>query len=286
MLLEQMLFENVGVPVPGELVRLIVALAGVAIATYYDVFNRKNIPDKFLYGFLAVAVLLNLVFFDADLLIFTMCVALFFAVVGYVFYRAGQIGGADVITMVCIVLLVPFVPSFASMPFRVPFIIPVIIFGGLLFAVYATAKFGLKILSEGGNPRVVYGLLIIPYLIFAYVYATSPLFSPTYFGIITVLLLATIFFMMYKDDINGMLAEELPVEQLEPEDVVAFELMDAELVKKLDLKRVLTEAEIEKLKQANIASIWIYTNLPPFLPFLLMGMLLAMFFSNALLFGL
>jgi len=283
-MIEDILFGNV--EVPGEIARIILAFAGVIIAAYYDIFNKKNIPDKFLYGFLAVSVLANLIFFNLDVLLFTFAIAAFFSAIGYIFYRVGQMGGADVIILACIMLLMPLVPSFSGMVFNMPFILPIMIFAGLLFGIYTTVKFGIKIAKEGGQPKLLYLLMTIPYALFAYFYITSPFFSLVFFLIITVLLIATTFFMMYKNDINMMLAEELPMDQLEPEDVVAFEVMDNETVKKLDMKRVLNEKEIERLKKAGVESIWIYTQLPPFIPFLLAGMILALFFSNSLMFGL
>jgi len=283
-MIEDILFGFV--EVPGEIIRIILAFAGVIIAAYYDLFNKKNIPDKFLYGFLAVSILANLVFFNLDLLIFTVAIAAFFSAIGYVFYRVGQMGGADVIILACIMLLMPMAPSFSGLVFNMPFILPTMIFAGLLFGIYTTVKFGVKIAREGGQPKLLYLLMLIPYLLFAYFYITSPFFSLAFFAIITILLVATTFFMMYKEDINLMLAEQLPMDQLEPEDVVAFELMEKETIKKLDMKRVLNEKEIERLKKEGIETLWVYTQLPPFIPFLLAGMILALFFSGSLMFGL
>jgi len=283
-MIENILFGFV--EVPGEIIRIILAFAGVIIAAYYDLFNKKNIPDKFLYGFLGVSILVNLIFFSLDLFIFTVAVAAFFSAIGYVFYKVGQMGGADVIILACIMLLMPLVPSFSSLVFNMPFILPTMIFAGLLFGIYTTVKFGVKIAREGGQPKLLYLLMLIPYLLFAYFYITSPFFSIIFFVIITVLLIATTFFMMYKEDINLMLAEQLPMDQLEAEDVVAFELMEKETIKKLDMKRVLNEKEIERLKKEGVETLWIYTQLPPFIPFLLAGMILALFFSGSLMFGL
>lgn len=283
-MLEDILFGNM--EVPGEIIRIILAFAGVVIAAYYDLFNKKNIPDKFLYGFLGVSILANLIFFNLDLFIFTAAIAIFFSAIGYVFYRVGQMGGADVVILACIMLLMPLAPSFSGLVFNLPFILPVMIFAGLLFGTYTTIVYGIKIWRDGGSPKLLYLLMIIPYALFAYFYITSPFFSAVFFVIITVLLAATTFFMMYKEDINLMLAEQLPMDQLEPEDVVAFELMDKETVKKLDIKRVLNEKEIERLKKEGVETIWIFTQLPPFIPFLLAGMILALFFSNSLMFGL
>lgn len=286
-LIERILFSNV--PAAGETIRLILAFAGVLVVAYYDLFNRKNVPDRILYGFLGLAVITNIASYlfqpDFDMLIFTFGAALFISAIGYVFYRMGQIGGADVITMAAMMLLVPFVPSFAGLSFNLPFIIPTMIYAGLLFTIYATIKFATKIMSQGGSPNLLYLLLIIPFVFFIYVYVNSPVFSPVYLGIVSILLLATIFFMVYKQDITLMLAEELPLDRIEAEDVVAIELIDPKVVRDYGIKRLVTIEELARLKESGLETLWIYANLPPFVPFLLSGMLLAIFFSKNLLFG-
>lgn len=286
-LIERILFSNV--PVAGETIRLILAFAGVLVVAYYDLFNRKNVPNRILYGFLGLAAVTNIAAYlfqpDFDILIFTFGTALFISAIGYVFYRMGQIGGADVITMAAMVLLVPFVPSFAGLSFNLPFIIPTMIYAGLLFTIYATIKFATKITVQGGSPNLLYLILIIPFIFFIYVYVNSPVFSPIYLGIVSVLLLATIFFMVYKQDISLMLAEELPLDRIEAEDVVAIELIDPKVVREYSIKRLVTTEELARLKERGLETLWVYTNLPPFVPFLLSGMLLAIFFSKNLLFG-
>jgi len=286
-IIERVLFSNT--PVVGETVRIILAFLGVILVSYYDLFNKKNVPDKLLYAFLGLAIIVDIgaYFLEPDLnvLLFSFGVAIFIGLVGYVFYRMGQIGGADVLTIVAVMLLVPFVPSFAGLAFNLPFIVPAMIYAGLIFTIFVTIKFALKIIAQGGSPNILYLLLIIPFLIFVYVYVNSPVFSPVYLGIVSILLLATIFFMVYKQDITLMLAEELPLDRIEPEDVVAVELMDPKVMREHKIKRVITPQELARLKESGVQTLWIYTNLPPFVPFLLLGMILALFFSGSLIFG-
>lgn len=282
-MLEEVVFGNI--QMPGELIRLVIAFAGVCIATYYDLFNRKNIPDNFLYGFLAVAFIANAVLYQEQLFLFSIAVAVFLSAIGYIFYRVGQIGGADLFVLASIMLLLPIHPSFADMPFGMPFVFSVMIFGGVLFALYVMVHFGLKLREQETNPKMLYLLMIIPYLLFAYVYINSILFSPVYFAILTVLFIAIIFFMVYRESLTLMLAEKMKVGQVEPEDVLALELMDKEAVKEYELKRLVTEKEIERMKETGLEEVWVYTRMPPFLPFILAGMFLSLFFAKDLLFA-
>ena len=280
-MLEDVLFGNL--VMPGELIRIVLAFLGTGVAAYYDLFNKKNIPDWLLYAFVGIAFLTNIYFYSSELFWLSLAIAAFFSAIGYLFYRVGQLGGADVFVIAAIMLLLPIHPSFVGMPFNLPFVFSLIIFSGVAFALYVLLYFGWKLLSTEAKPNLLYLLMFIPYILFAYVYVNSFLFSPIYFVFITVLLFAVIFFMVYKESINRLLAEEMPVSQLEAEDVLALEVMNKDLVERYKLQRLLTKGEIARLKKTKISDVWVYTKLPPFIPFILIGMVLAMFFAKNLL---
>jgi Flp pilus assembly protein protease CpaA len=264
-------------------VRLLVAFLGTAAATYYDLFNRKNVPNELLYAFLVVALLVNIIFYQQDLFWFSVSVAAFFAAVGYVFYRVGQLGGADVFVIASVMLLLPVTPSFVSMPFNMPFVFPVLIFSGVLFALYVMAYFGWKLSQQPDvKPQLLYGLMLVPYLLFAWVYVNSFIFSPVYFAFISALLFATMFFMIFRDPLNMLLAEELPLAQIQPEDVLALEIMNKDMIERYKIRRVMTQAELDRLKVTKVTELWVYTKLPPFLPFILAGMFLSVLFTGSL----
>lgn len=280
-MLEEVIFGQI--TMPGELVRILLAFAGVLVATYYDLFNKKNVPNEFLYGFLVIAFAANVIFYEEALFLFSIAVAAFLSVVGYVFYRLGQLGGADIFIMASIMLLLPIHPSFVGMDFNMPYIFSVIVFSGVLFALYVMLYFGWKLYENEAKGRFEYLLLLIPYLLFAYVYVNSFLFSAVYFAFITVLLFSTIFFMIYRKPLMTLLSEELPVSQLEPEDVLALEIMNKDMIDRYKIPRLLTQAEIDRLKKEKAPDVWVYTRLPPFIPFILAGMLFALFLSRYLL---
>lgn len=84
-MLEDVVFGQI--TMPWEIVRVLVALIGTGAAAYYDLYNKKNIPDEFLIGFLAIAFLANLIFFEETLFWFSILLAAFFSAIGYIFYR-------------------------------------------------------------------------------------------------------------------------------------------------------------------------------------------------------
>jgi Flp pilus assembly protein protease CpaA len=280
-MLEEILFGQLSMP--GEAIRVVLAFVLVGITAYYDLFNKKNVPDQVLYAMLAISFLVNLFFFQSDLFWFSLAIAAFFSAIGYLFYRIGQLGGADVFVLASVMLLLPLHPSFVGMTFNVPFVFSVIIFSGVAFALYVLFYYSFKLMETEAKPNLLYLLMVIPYALFAYVYINSFLFSPVYFAFISILLFASIFFLMFRDSLNKLLAEELPISQLEPEDVLALEIMNKDMIARYKIPRMVTKDEIERLKKTKVGEVWVYTRLPPFIPFIMLGMILAMLFAKSLL---
>lgn len=280
-MLEELLFSPMVMPM--ETVRIFLALLGMAIGTYYDLFNNKNVPEKFLYAFLAVAFLFNIAFFDYNVFVYAAVLAFIFFAMGFAMYRFGQIGGADVFIIASVILLLPIHPSYLNVPFNYPLIFSVLIYGGAVFAVYSIFYFA-KILSSKktkSRPRYIYLSLMLVYGLFAYLFFNAPFFSMAYFAIASILLLSSIVFLVYRDAIMEATMDQVFVKDLEPEDVLVKEKMDAHM-KKMGIGNVLSHKDIEALKRSGTKHVWVYSNLPPFLPFLFIGLILALVFGNQL----
>lgn len=268
---------------PGEFVRLSLAIIGVAVTTYYDLFNNKNIPNNILYAFCALALLANVVFFNMEIFLFGLATAAVISLLGYYLYKKGQMGAADIFVFASLALLLPIPPSFARLPFNFPFVAVIFIFASLLFALYTVAYFGMKIAKDRkARPDYKYSLLFIPYFISMYLFIMSPLFSFTYFIIVSIAFISSIFVMMYKGAINSYLAEKIPLSKMADEDVLAIELMGPKFVKKYNLKKVVDRKELSRLKKLKLKSLLVYTRMPPFLPFVLGGMIMALLFGSRL----
>lgn len=270
-------------PLPGELVRTAFVILGTAIAAYYDLTNNKNIPNNILYGFLAISIILNIVYFSQDIFFFGLALAVIIGVLGYMMYKTGQMGAADIFVFAAIALALPIPPSFAKLPFNFPFIALVFIYSSLVFALYTVLYFGRKLIgNKKAKPKMAYALMVIPWLAFVFLFLSSPIFSPVYFAIISIAYLSSVFVMMYRDAINRGLYEKVQVKKLMEEDVLALEFMDSKLVKKYKLEKVLTAKIIARLKKAKVNAVLVYTRLPPFLPFVLLGVLLSLLFGKVL----
>lgn len=279
--LERILFT--AVELPGEQLRIMLAFLGLLATTYFDLFNRRNIPNNLLYAFLGLSLAVNFLYYDQELLIFSLLVAVPIALFGYVFYKLGQIGGADVLVLLAINFALPVHPSVAGLGFNFPFIASMFVFAGVAFALYFLGYFIVKLHRAGSRPNPFAFALLIPYAMLAYFYFNSPLFSPVYLSFITIMLFASVFFIAYRKDVYRLQAQKIQLSKAESEDVLALELMEPDFVRRHGLQRLITMDELERFRKLGIKELWVYTKLPPFLPFLLAGFILALLFSKYLL---
>ncbi len=266
--------------IPFEGIRIVVAVLMLAVGTYFDMFKNKNVPDNFLYLCLGVALLFAVFPFN-DLSLYALVQGVFIFAIGYMMYKAGQIGGADVYLITAVALLLPVPPSVAGVGMAIPFIFFVIIFAGLLFTTYNVAYFVVK-LSREKITKIdwAYLILAVPFAIFAYFYLNSIFYSPVYFSIITILFIGAVVFGAFREDIMRHAVARVPVEKAE-EEVFASEYA-SERERRVVKVRVIDKKTIEELKKAKIKEITVYGKLPLFIPFLLAGVLLSLFFANLL----
>ncbi len=282
--LENALFGSISMPY--EWLRVALAFIGLTITSYYDIFNRRNIPDNLVYGFFAISALLNIAFFDMCTVVYALAILIPISIFGYAMYRMGQWGGADALVLVSLALLLPAHPSFLNMQLNYPFVFSIFVFSATLFAIYVVLSLLPKLLSSKAKPDLKYLILLVPYVLVLYMLTNAIAvisISPIYLFVLMVALFSSLFYLLYKESITNMLAEEVHLSKAEEGDIAVLELMGQETVDKYRLQRLLTFSELQRLKSLKLKSIWIYTALPPFLPFLLAGMVFALLFSPLLL---
>ena len=276
--------------------RVAVALIGTGIAAYFDVTNNRNIPNHVTYPFVVLALLVNFISLDMAALPMTVGIAAAIFIIGYVFYKMGQIGGADILVITAIALAIPQQPletlivrqTIAS-PF--PFVLSVIIGASLAFSVVMFLSFIPKVAAairagkiKLGNERLLSaGLIAIAYIAFVYIAVKLPFFPPLYLALITFVMLTSVFFMLFREFIQASMVEFVPLSRVEEEDVLAIEQMDKETVAKYKLQKLLTLDEIKRLRKLPIKKFPVYTKMPMFLPYILFGLLLSLLFGDLLL---
>jgi Flp pilus assembly protein protease CpaA len=280
--------------VPGIGARALVAVAFTAAAAYFDVFNRKWVPNYLVYGFLVAAVLLNIVFYSPEASAQAIAIGAAVFLLTYPLYRMGQLGGADVFVLAAIAASIPYfsTPLLApQQPIQYPFILSVLVPSSLFFILHMLARFlpyAAQLLREGklkltGAKTLGPLLLVGSFSLFAYAAGTLPIaLPPQYLFIMSFLLVSLAFFSFFKEEIKGSMVEPVPPSSLAEEDVLALEKMDQGTVKRLGLKPLLTAKSIAAIKKARLKSVPVYTGMPFFLPYLLLGLAFTLLFGDLL----
>lgn len=279
--------------VPGIDARILVAAAFTGAAAYYDAFNRKWVPDRLLWAFLACALLLNVIFFDSELFMQGCAVAATIAAISYALYRMGQLGGADVIVMASIALAIPYLPQPLLAPAQnvpYPFFLSVLAPTGIAFILHMLCRFIPYIARQVSQGRVKFtaqkvagpALVLAALVIFAALAASFPFpLPPLYFAVVGFLGIALVFFSLFMPEIKASMVEMVPIGRLQCEDVLALEKMQP-LAKKLSLAPVISEKSIAALRRAKAKSVPVYTGMPFFLPYLFFGLLFSVLFGDLL----
>ena len=282
--------------VPGLWVRAAAAVIFTAAAAYFDLFNRKWVPNYLVYAFAAVAVLANIVFYDPVVSLHAIAFGAAAFLLTYPLYRIGQLGGADVFAFASIAALVPYFQSPLLAPEQVvqyPFILSVLVPTSLFFILHMLVRFIPRMAGMLHQGKVHFTaakvagpvILAVSFAAFVLILSSLPVPLPTpYILIISFLFVSLLFFSLFKDEIKVSMVEMVPLRRLEEEDVVALELMDKKLVQRLRLPALIGAGEIALLKKSKVKVVPVYTGLPFFLPYLLLGLAATLLFGDLLLY--
>ncbi len=267
--------------------RILLTIAGIGIFTYYDLFNNKTIPAEICYAFVTIGVIINILF-PSHLMLSLLLVLLMLAFTVPT-YMMGQLGGADVFAIVGISLLLPAFPH----PYLVSEIFNTLLYAFFFFITYFLIVYGSRVVKMVQERKyklswtklghaflysIAYGVLFV--LLLNLGIGISPLIlgGMIYAGI------ATLVFVVFRDEINATLITHLPISKISEEDVLATEVMDPKIVKNYSLPRVIKQRDIQKLKQIEkeegISVFPIYTGYPPFMPFIALGFLISILYGN------
>lgn len=278
--------------VPGMLLRSLVALAFTGAAAYFDMFNNKWVPNYLIYGFLAAALALNVLYFEQT--VFVQAMALGIAVFGatHLLYRTGQLGGADAYVLTSIAVCLPYLSKpflAAQQQVPYPFILSVLAPTGLAFIIHMMSRF-LPYVSKkiaGGEIKFTFwkaagpAALLAAFGFFIFAISSLPVALPSqYIAVISFLFASLFFFTLFKDEIKDSMIEQVPLAALQEEDVLAIEKMSGKLVKRLALAPLITKKTIAALKKTRMKTVPVYTGMPFFLPYLFFGLSFSMLFGD------
>jgi len=280
-----------------ELLRIIATLSFLTAATYYDLFNKKNVPVFIPYAMISIGLLLNIFTLNLNFILSSSAVALAVLAIGYLVYRTGQLGGADVLIFAGISLLLPNAPSLsifqasAQQPlFTYPFILSVFLVSGFLAVIGLSAKYVPKVACAllRGNVEIKAQsalssvLIVASYLAVIYFFSEAGILSTAQSVFLLLLVLLAGFLTLFKDYISSSMVEWVPLGSIDEEDVIALHLLDEKLVRRLKLQPVLTPSEMVKLKRTRMKKFPIFKGMPPFLPYVLVALIFLLLFGDPL----
>jgi Flp pilus assembly protein protease CpaA len=273
-----------------EILRLAIILIGTAIAAFQD-FKTSYIDDKLTIGLIACGVILDVLTFDYNFILYSVGVGALIFIIGYYFYRMGQIGGGDVLLIAGIQVLLPFYPSIQQFQFPfslavtgVPFIITIFATSAFVSLIGTALMYGWMLKGKKLKPDLkdsILTLILVAFIIFSiYFFSIFGLYQIIF---IMLLAISALFLSLFKNQImNDVVIQKVDLKDIEDEDVLALEKM--ENLQKLGLKRVATKDQMKLLKKISrekkIKKFYVYKNLPRMAPYILIGLILSLILGN------
>jgi hypothetical protein len=285
------------------LLRIFAALAIGLIYMLFDVFNNRNIPTIFAYGTLIFAALMTLLYYpDTTAMIYSGVVAAFILSAGYLLYKIGHVGAADIIELAAIsmVLFVQPVPYLINaMQLGLPFIVSVFVATGvaalLMIPLYylpiAVMRFGRKLygyiepanLLKGGVTIVAYAAFI------AFVYLLFPGANIAGIAVIVIVAVSSATTIIFEKAITQSMVKLIPVGKFEEGDIIATNLMSDRELKAAQKKipqfgRLATSKLISIMKSRKIKEKFpVYRNAMPLALPIFAGILISLLAGNLIL---
>lgn len=291
-----------------ELIRVAVALLGTGTAAYQDA-KTSFIDDKLTLSMIALGTLFNVLMFDWGFALYSIGITAAIFAIGYLLYRAGQLGGGDVLLLCGLQALLPYYPAEAmaqvfsatglaaqqQMVFFepiLPFFVSIYLacsFLGMAISGYAYAW---KLYKKTGfrklRPNYAMGgatLAAAAFIIYWFWFGLGIAAQKTAF--VALLLAPAVFLVIFKKDVAEKVALRwVSRKEFEDEDIISTEMLPARVVEKYGIGRVLT-AEQRKIlegveREEGIRKFPVQKDLPRFGPYILAGLVVCLLVPDLL----
>ncbi len=273
-----------------ELLKILVLLAFASLYAYFDVFNKRNIPDKFVYLSIAVGIVFTLLN-PVRIIIFSFLIAIFIGAAGYLLYKAGLLGLGDGLEFAFISLMLPIQPQpMLSMPqFGLPFVLSVFISSGIATVIVIPLYYILKEKKLEINTRSIEkaALVFASYmLLLMLIYF---LFGAREIAVLLILILAVFSTLLFtvENTINKEMVRWVYPKEIEEGDIIAVGLLSGRDLRLLRAKskhfgKLADKRNIAELKGLR-KRLPVYKNAVPFSLFILAGVVLSLIIGDPLL---
>ncbi|MEM3781677.1 MAG: prepilin peptidase [Candidatus Micrarchaeaceae archaeon] len=275
-------------------------IAMIAIAFLYamfDVFNKREVPDLFVYAALAIGVLFTLTY-EAQVLEESLLIAAFVFAIGYAIYRAGFWGAGDFFELTTISLLLPLQPKplLSNIgQLGLPFIVSLFISTGIV-AVWLVPIYYLFV-KRGKTQRKtktqpiykVLGIIILALylMLLLFVYALFGI-NITRLLIIAAIGIPSALTLAYEEEITSKMTALVSPRSLSPGDIIAVNLMSRQDINYFSsiypgFSRLATRDLIARLRNAR-RRLPVYRDAAPFTLFVFLGVIISLLFGNVILY--
>jgi len=190
----------------------------------------------------------------------------------YIAYKFGKLGGGDVKLFVGIALLNPNNDYY--------FLATVMLFAAMsamvFFSIYFFIKYYKKGITYKENKKgitkaTLFGVIIVGY--FAFMMNAGYITQSSAALIATPLMFGLVFIALQKGITKNFFEKKILINQIEEDEVIAEERNTKKALALLKGKRLVGIAEAKLLKKNGVKEIYVLRGLPPFGPFILIGVL-------------
>ena len=277
----------------------------VAIALAYmlfDVFNRRTVPSLYVYGTLVYGAVLTLAYMNVYLVAESSLVAVAVLALGYVVYRIGQLGLADVIELAALSLMLPVqgMPFAALVPqYSLPFVLSVIVNAGIASLVIAPIyyvprafrKLGKRINTMLSRTDVTKAAVVtaayagfLAFLVFATRIGTAGI------ALVIVMMAGSSMMLFFEKPMTEAMVDRVTFRGMEDGDIIATNLMSSNEIaaakKRVPgFERLVTPKLISTMRRRHFATrLPVYKNAMPFALSIFVGAAAALLFGNLILY--
>ena len=279
----------------------VVAIA--LIYMLYDLFNNRNVPSIVVYATLAYGIALTVLYMNTIIIVASLLLAIAVLAIGYIIYRIGQLGFADVAELAALSMMLPLQSApflVSALQFNLPFIASVVVNSGiavlimvpLYYIPLAIKRFGSKKLDSmlSQNNWVKVGMVTVAYALFLafLIYVTGTGWPGI--ALITVMMAGSALLLFFEKPITDVMVRYVTPKSMEEGDIIATNRMskrELTSVKKRvpGFERLATPKLMATMKRRRFASkLPVYKNAMPFAAAIFVGVVLTLLFGNLLLY--
>ncbi|MEM0087144.1 MAG: hypothetical protein QXU16_02695 [Candidatus Micrarchaeaceae archaeon] len=276
-----------------DTIRITILIIITLIYAIFDVYNKRNVPDAFVYSGLAIGIAATLTYGLSTAFI-SILLALGIGGIGYVLYKIGQLGLGDSLEFATISLLLPIQPApllISVDQLGFPFIFSVFLSTGIvalvavpIYYMFRSPSVKVARIRIGAAEILRTLLLFLAYLMLA-VYITYIFgIKIAALSIITILAASSVAISLFEKRINLGMIEFIYPKQIEPGDMIAVNFMSkkeiASFKKKTSLfGRLATTDLIQKIQDMKV-KIPVYKHAVPLALFTFIGTIISLLLGN------